>query len=269
MQINRQNIKEIVTGLGLYPDKDLGQNFLVEEDVSSKIVDFLNASSNDHVLEVGPGLGSISHYLIGKSDQIDVVDIDDRMCNFLGEIYKNNKIKIINSDVRKIDISNYTKIIGNLPYYITTELVTFLLEKGLKCSKFVFMVQSEASCRFLETSGENYGAISVLINLLGKSKKDLTVKPSSFYPMPKCNSTVFEIEIMTNDREKCLKIYKMCKQLFLNRRKTILNNLKNYIGDKEKAENILMRCSIPENKRPEQISPIEYEKLYDSINNYL
>ena len=129
----------------------------------------------------------------------------------------------------------------------------------------VLMCQSEAFNRFFDLSGENYGPVSVLLHLLGESKKVLTVKPGSFYPAPKCNSLVFVFDSKpVVDKETAINVYKMCKSLFLNRRKTILNNLSNY-SSKEKAIQVLKELNIGENKRPENISPNDYLKMYQLI----
>ena len=266
MIIDRKVINDIVKGLGISPNKDLGQNFLVDPLVCEKIASALDFNENDDVLEIGPGLGSLTHFLVNKSKSFEVVDIDTRMCNFLSTVYSEKEVKITNDDIRNVDVSRYTKIIGNLPYYITTELITFLAEKSSNCEKLVFMIQTEAVNRFLDESGKEYGAASVLCHLLGKPKRLFSVKASAFYPAPKCGSTVFEIKLDKNvDREKMISVYKMAKQLFLNRRKTLLNNLGGYIGDKEKAASVISKLGLSLTVRPEEIKPEIYIKLYNLV----
>ena len=264
MEINRSNINELVNKCSVKPDKDYGQNFLVEPQIADKIVACLELNKEDKVLEIGPGLGSLTHFLYQKCE-LDVCDIDSRMIDFLKIFYKED-INYILNDVRKIDVSGYNKIIGNLPYNITTELVTFLLLNS-NAKKMVLMCQSEAFNRFYDLSGENYGPVSILLHLLGTSKKVLTVKPGSFYPAPKCNSLVF---IFDNnpvvDKQIAIEVYKMSKTIFLNRRKTILNNLSNVAG-KEKAVSILQELNIADNRRPETISPSDYLQIYLRIKN--
>lgn len=266
MEINKSNINEIVNKSNAKPDKDYGQNFLIDPEVASKIVDALDTQKEDKVLEIGPGLGSLTHFLVGKGD-ITVCDIDERMIFFLKAIYK-DELNYILDDIRKVDVTCYDKIIGNLPYNITTELVTFLLLNAKNAKKMVLMCQQEAFNRFFDVSGKEYGPVSVLIHLLGESKKVLTLKPGYFYPAPKCNSLVFTFsyspECSYND---AIKTYKMAKALFLNRRKTIYNNLKNYLKDGEAAINLLNELKIEQNKRPEEISPLTYLKMYQKIYN--
>ena len=265
MEINRSNILDLVNRCNVKPDKDYGQNFLVEPLIAEKIVSSLDLVKEDYVLEIGPGLGSLTHYLFDKA-KLDVCDIDSRMIDFLKIFYK-DEINYILNDVRKIDVSKYDKIIGNLPYNITTELVVFLLVNS-NAKKMVLMCQSEAFNRFFDLSGENYGPASILLHLLGESKKVLTVKPGSFYPAPKCNSLVFVFDYKPIvDKQTAIEVYKMSKTLFLNRRKTIFNNLKSYINDIEKIHFVLNELKIEENRRPESISPQEYLRLYKRLKD--
>ena len=124
------------------------------------------------------------------------------------------------------------------------------------------MCQSEAFGRFNDVTGKEYGPVSILIHLLGEIKRVLTVKPGSFYPSPKCSSTVFYIDIKNNNiRKEAIKTYNLAKQLFLNRRKTIYNNLQQYLGDKDKASILLEKLGTSPLKRPEELSPNFYYSL--------
>jgi len=272
MIINRSNVLDLVRKCGLNPDKDYGQNFLLEEDICKRIVDALNIQPEDHVLEIGPGIGSLSHFLSLYPNQISLVDIDARMIDFLKIHYgEKSNITLINNDIRKEDVSSYTKVVANLPYNITTELIVFLLQKAKRCSKYVLMCQSETFAHFSDTSGKEYGPVSVLIHLLGEVKRLFNVKAGSFYPVPKCNSTVFEINVVKEmneqDRNELLNVYTFAKQLFLNRRKTILNNLNQVTKNPETSRKILQSCGIPENKRPEEIGSGKYIELFKAYQN--
>ncbi len=268
MEINRSNILDLVNKCQVKPDKDYGQNFLLEATIAEKICSYLELTKEDNVLEIGPGLGSLTHFLSGKCN-LTVCDIDSRMIDFLKIFYKDD-IKYILNDIRKVDVSGYNKIIGNLPYNITTELVTYLLLNAKHTTTFVLMCQLEAYNRFTDLFGENYGPVSILVHLLGSIEKYLVVKPGSFYPAPKCNSVVFRIQINTDsDLELATKVYKFSKSLFLNRRKTIYNNLKNYLSSAVKANKVLEELNIPQNYRPENISPDLYLKMYLLIQKSL
>ena len=266
MEINRSNISEIVNKANLKPDKDYGQNFLVEPQICERIVDALNIEENDTVIEVGPGLGSMTHFLSNFDNEITVVDIDRRMVDFLKIVYQQSSIKIVENDIRKVDVSNYTKVIGNLPYNITTETIQFFLLNAAKAKRMVFMIQSETFNHFFDVSGKEYGPTSVLIHLLGNIERLFTVKAGSFYPAPKCSSTVFAIDIDSNkNRESAIKAFKVAKQLFLNRRKTIQNNLNNCLKNKDLAYKVCEDLNINPLSRPEQLSP----EIYLAISEYL
>ena len=264
MEINRQNIQEIIFKSRLNPDKDYGQNFLLEPTICQKIVDALELKNGEEVLEIGPGIGSLTHFLsLVDGVKTTVVDIDVRMINFLKIIYQNSNIEIVENDIRKHDVRNYDKILGNLPYNITTETVNFLLLNARKCQRMVLMCQLEAFNHFFDITGKEYGPSSILVHLLGNIKKLFVVKAGSFYPVPKCQSVVFSIDINpTLDIHVIKKIYALSKQLFLNRRKTIYNNLSHFLNDKETATKVLNSLNIPLNKRPEEILPEQYVKIY-------
>ena len=265
MEINRSNIFEILKNTDIRPDKDYGQNFLLEPEIAKSIVDLLEIKEDDRVLEIGPGLGSLTHFLDQQTSQLTVCDIDSRMIDFLKIFYK-DKVEYILNDIRKVDVSIYNKIIGNLPYNITTELVEFLLLNAAKAEKMVLMIQLEAFNRFYELSGENYGAITVLTHLLCKVEKHMVVKPGSFHPVPKCKSIVFTLEKRNEYNYKdVVGTYKLAKSLFLNRRKTIYNNLKNYFGNAEKANELLSKLNLDSNLRPENIKPEIYFQMYQLI----
>ena len=266
MEINRSNIFEIINKANLKPDKDYGQNFLVEPQVSQRIVDSLDLKDGEKVIEVGPGLGSLTHFLSLTKADVTVVDIDKRMIDFLKIVYEQSNIKIVENDIRKEDVSKYKKVVGNLPYNITTEAIQYFLINAEKAEKMVFMIQSETFAHFYDLSGKEYGPTSVLIHLLGNIEKLFVVKAGSFHPVPKCNSTVFAININTRvNRFSAIKAFKLAKQLFINRRKTIQNNLSNYLKDKNLVNKICEDLKIDPLSRPEQLSP----EIYLAISEYL
>ena len=268
MEINRSNIYDIVNNSNARPDKDYGQNFLVEPEVCKRIVDSAFLNKDEKVLEIGPGLGSLTHFICQQTNNLTVVDIDERMIAFLKLIYKD--INIVQDDIRNHDVSGYDKIIGNLPYNITSETIVYLLLNASKAKKITLMVQSDAFPHFLDVQGKEYGPSSVLLHLLGEPKRLFQVKAGSFYPAPKCGSTVFEINIGPKcELEEAKRIYGFAKSLFLNRRKTISNNLLNVVKNKDLVNQILSESGILPTKRPEEILPLEYLKLFRVYSNTL
>ena len=265
MEINRSNITEIVQKASLRPDKDYGQNFLVESDVSKRIVGALNLNDeNETVLEVGPGLGSLTHFIALSNVKCDAVDIDLRMVDFLKVVYRDySNIEIISNDIRKHDVSKYTKVVGNLPYNITTETIQYFLVNAVSAKRMVFMIQAEALNRFYDVKGKEYGPVSVLLHLLGNIEKLFVVKAGCFYPVPKCNSVVFAINIdKEKNRKEAIGAFNLAKQLFANRRKTIQNNLTNVLKDKNLTLSLLGSLAINPLSRPEDLSPETYLEIY-------
>ena len=268
MEINRDNVLEVCKKSNIHPSKDYGQNFLIEPDACKRIVDELDVQPNDRVLEIGPGIGSVTHFLSLLDNEIDAIDIDNAMVSFLNVFYKDNKnIHIIENDIRKHDISPYERIVGNLPYNITTEIITYLLTSNCNVKRMVLMCQIETFAHYYDVKGSEYGPTSVLIHLLGNIEKCFGVKRGSFYPVPNVDSIVFRIDIDNKyKKEEVLMAYKLSKSLFLNRRKTILNNLGNYLKNKELALEYLTKLNILPNHRPEQIEPIKYLELSKLLN---
>lgn len=270
MEINKSTILDIVKKCSLRPNKSLGQNFLIDPAISSRIVDALNVVDGETILEIGPGLGTLTHYLSLKPNPIELVELDKTMVDFLDVVYKDFKnIKIINKDILKVNVSSYDKIVGNLPYYITTDIIVYILLNATKCRKLVFMIQKEAYPRFsAKVNEDGYGPAAILVSLLGEVKKVISVGANSFYPNPHIDSIVFEIEFDLDKKTKAnYDIYRLAKALFANRRKTILNNLSSLIGSKDKALQMLNQLNIKETLRPENLSKQDYANLYLLINS--
>lgn len=270
MEINRSNVFEIANKADLKPDKDYGQNFLIEPQVCERIVDALNIQDNDVVIEVGPGLGSLTHFLSMFNCKSTVVDIDLRMVNFLKTVYKDNSnIEVVANDIRKTDVSQFTKVIGNLPYNITTEAIQYFLLNATNTTRMVFMIQNETLAHFYDVSGKEYGPTSVLIHLLGNIEKLFNVKAGSFYPVPKCNSSVFAINIDNGiNRDSAVQAFKVAKALFANRRKTISNNLMNYLKNKGTVNQLCADLNLNPSLRPEQIAPETYLLISEYLNSH-
>lgn len=268
MEINRTNIFELVNQLGIKPSKDYGQNFLIEPNLSAKIVEALGVKDDDKVIEIGPGLGALTHFLCDTKADITAVDIDYQMTSFLKSVYKDiPNLNIVENDIRLENVAMYNKVIGNIPYNITTEIIQYFLLNANKAETMVFMIQVEALNRFIDVSGKEYGPTSVLIHLLGKIEKLFIVRAGSFYPAPKCHSVVFRININPKtDKNKATAIYKMCKQLFANRRKTILNNLLSFVNNKDEAVALCENLKLNTQARPEDLSPQIYNDIYEYLN---
>lgn len=257
MQIDRNTCLEILNEYGIIPSKDKGQNYLVNPDTSKRIADSLSIDKDDIVLEIGPGIGSLSHFLYEKTKNLSLIDIDEISCNVLNNIYPD--IKVINEDALKADLSQYDRIISNVPYSITSDLIEHILLNAAKVKQCVFMVQEDAYRRIISLKGKDYGPLSVLLSLKGKVKTLFKVRPNDFYPHPKCVSIVFKIDLF-DEQVIDEKGYKIVKALFTNRRKTLLNNML-LLMNRDKATSLLEELKLPLTVRPEEISPETYIKL--------
>ena len=259
-QINRESVKYLMEIANINPSKEKGQNFLVDTKISEKIVNLLKNDANSKVIEVGPGLGSLTYYLENKTNNLTLVDVDERVVNYLSNKVKNDT-DVILGDALKYDFSGYDFVISNIPYNITKDLIIHLLISAKNAKQFVFMCQKENYYHFNDVKGSEYGAASILIHLLGNIKKAFDVKASSFVPAPKCVSTVFTIERNNDyDFDLVISTYRLASKLFLNRRKTILNNL-SHIINKDEAIKVLETLNIDVILRPEEISPSKFYEL--------
>lgn len=265
MKSKEQYFEEVKT-YKLLANKSLGQNFLINSSFAEKIVDLLGFSSDDNVLEIGSGLGSLSYFLAVKKVNSTLIDIDERMLNFLSENYKNEEtIKIKRMNVLKEDLSPYTKIIGNLPYYITSSIIEHILLDAKNSTKIVLMTQKEVYPKLLKSFKS---PLSLLLNYVCEISSQINVGRNNFSPVPHVDSVVFTLTPNKNiqlDENKDL--YKLMCQLFLFRRKTILNCLTNIVKDKQKASNILDKLHIEQNLRPEQLDVDFYISLLKQLKS--
>ncbi len=273
----------------LRPTKSLGQNFLTDGGVLGAIVDAAELTENDMVLEIGPGLGSLTAELAEAAGMVVAVEIDKRLIPALKENVKEySNIHIINGDILKLNVSDelsaaassradgFTpgslKIIANLPYYITTPIVMQLLESGLKAETMVFMVQKEVADRMMaKPGGKEYGALSVAVQYYSRPSAIMEVPPQSFIPMPEVDSTVVKLDIFRQPPVELLDqglFFRVVKAAFGQRRKTLANALTNagYFNlSKEKIKEILTKAEIKENQRGETLSISQFARLANLI----
>lgn len=252
----------------LLAQHEIGQNFLIDPSISREIVELATLEKDDYVLEIGPGAGSLSYFIAQKPSKSDLLDIDERMIAKLNDDFKGkDNIRPIKGNALKWDLSAYTKIIGNLPYYITSSLLETLLLKAPKMGKGVFMVQKEAYVRITsKIKDKNYGPLPLLLAYRGNVKREFNVSRSAFTPSPNVDSVVFSVDIdQKSDVLFAQKLYKISSALFLHRRKTILNNLTSFLSDANIAKNILSSLNINHQNRPEQLLLDDYVSITKEI----
>lgn len=262
--MNENQFYETIRSYKLIANKSLGQNFLIDENIAKKIVSNLEINSDDKVLEIGAGLGSLSYFLCKENAEINLIDIDERMLNFLNENFGHlSNVKIRRQNVLKDDLANYTKIVGNLPYYITSSIIEKILLDGIHAEKIVLMTQKEVYPKLLK---DFKNPLSILLNYVCEISPAINVGRNSFVPVPHVDSVVFTLTPNQNILNKDnLAIYKLMKQLFLLRRKNILNNLTTVTHNKEKSKEILLKMGVDFNKRPEELDINFYINLLKLI----
>ena len=260
--------KIIMNEYGIHPNKKLGQNFLINENVLQTISK--EANVGDNIIEIGPGLGTLTRFLLEKAKKVYAVELDPKMCIVLKSRFNgNDKFRLVNEDILKLDISrisNNAKVIANLPYYITTSIITKLLQEDIK--EIVLLIQKEVADRICANPGEkDAGAITYFVNYYANAKKILNVPKECFIPSPKVESEVIKLTKLKEPRVKVKNeklLFELIKENFSKRRKTILNSLSNTIN-KEKLKNALEKLKIPENTRGETLTLEQYAKLTNEI----
>lgn len=270
---------EILNKYGLSVKKSFGQNFLIDENILRKIVNVSKITKEDGVIEIGPGIGALTEHLLINAKKVLAYEIDTRMIEVLEtELKDYDNLKIINEDVLKIDQvydENYFKeckrvvIVSNLPYYITTPIISKLLLNEPKIEEMYLMVQKEVGLRLSgKPKTKDYNALSVFMAYLSECRVEFDVSRNCFLPAPNVNSVVISIkrierEITVNNETHFLKFI---QNIFIQRRKTFVNNLsKAYKIDKEKVMDILRRNGYKESLRSEELSLEEIYKLYKEI----
>lgn len=260
---NKETYFEEIASYKLLAKKEVGQNFLIDSSSASRIVEALDLKEGDRTLEIGCGAGSLTYFLEQKNAKGEAIDIDESLLSKLQNDFPDATLTPIHGNAMKWDYSPYTKIIGNLPYYITSGIIEKILLGAENAEKLVIMVQKEAAERLLSGTGtKDYGPLNVLLSLSGSLKREFKVPRSSFCPAPHVDSSVLSLDFYPNrDMEENRKTYSLCNGLFLQRRKTIANNLKTIVKDADKVGKILNACGIDDNKRPEQVTPQQYLSL--------
>jgi len=260
-----------IESLKLLAKKEVGQNFLIDPVVCEKIVSLLTASEKDSILEIGCGAGSLSYFLSFLKSNVDLIDIDEGLLVKVSEDFKNcQNIHPKRGNAMDYDYSTYTKIVGNLPYYITSGIIEKVVLGALKCEKAVFMVQKEAAQRLLAPVGdENCTPLTLLLNYLCNVTKVFNVGRNSFVPVPHVESTVIQLEFCRErQNQDTFAAYNLAKTLFLNKRKTILNNLKNNFPKVIPYTEVLKEAGIVESLRPQAINFEKFISLYSVLKKY-
>ena len=265
-------------------NKSLGQNFLISQNVVDKIVESSNITKEDLIIEIGPGLGTLTKELLEKAGKVICIELDKKMIKILNDrfsMYKN--FELIHGDVLKVRLNKIikdekeknglkkAKIVANLPYYITTPIVMKLLEDRLDLETITVMVQKEVADRLIAIPGEkDTGAITYSVYYYATSEAILEVPNDSFIPEPEVTSKVIKL---TTRKEPPVEVksrgvmFKIIKSAFMQRRKTLLNALTNtkVFMSKEEGIEILKELDLDENIRAEKLTLEDFAEITNKI----
>ena len=273
--------REILNTYNLRAKKNFGQNFLVDASVTGRMASTLRDDSV--VIEVGPGIGSLTEELAKRAKHVRSYEIDERLIPVLEDTLKDyDNVEIVLQDILETDINKelqplvekykHIEFAANLPYYITTPVLFKLFESSIPFEKIVVMIQKEVADRFSAKPGtKEYGALSVESQYLYDVKKLFNVPRTSFNPAPNVDSAVISFtkheKNKTVDNEKLF--FELVKACFKQRRKTLYNNLREYFDSKEKAELLLLKANIPLETRAEMLDLNQYIELYKALKEII
>jgi 16S rRNA (adenine1518-N6/adenine1519-N6)-dimethyltransferase len=265
--------------------KKFGQNFLIDPNIVKKITDAADIKKDDVVLEIGPGIGTLTQHLAYNAGHVVAVEIDKSLIPVLEDTLSGyDNITLINDDILNIDIPKLIedrglrtpiKVIANLPYYITTPVVMGLLEESDIISSITIMVQKEVAERMAAPAGtKDYGALTLAVDHYADACKVAEVSQNCFMPRPDVASMVIQLN-MKKDRiavrdEKLM--FKVIRAAFMQRRKTLINSLKNsnmFFLSKEQWEKALADAGISPNVRGETLTLEDFARLSDEAGKYL
>lgn len=280
-----EKTKFIMKKYNISANKSLGQNFLINDEVVENIVNSSDINEKDLVIEIGPGLGTLTEYLLQKAGKVLAIELDERMLKILNDrFFQYENFQVINQDVLKVDLNEIiqkekqggkissVKIVANLPYYITTPIIMKLLEEKLDIESITVMVQKEVAQRLIATPGEKLsGAITYCVYYYATSQNIMIVPNTSFVPEPEVESQVIKLNIRKQPPVNVANeelFFKVIKISFMQRRKTLINALTNggIVKSKEQAKNILEQMGLDANVRGEALTIEQFAKIAELLN---
>ena len=280
---NPKNTIEVLQKYHFNFQKKFGQNFLINTSILEEIIDAAEITREDFVLEIGPGIGTMTQYLCEAAREVVAVEIDTNLIPILGDtLSAYDNVEVMNADILKVDIAKLaderiggkpSKVVANLPYYITTPIIMGLFESHVPIDSITIMVQKEVADRMQEGPGsKEYGALSLAVQYYAKPEIVVNVPPSCFMPQPKVGSAVIRLTRHENppvdvDNEKLM--FQVIRASFNQRRKTLANGLNNFgsfsLG-KEEIQKSIEELGVPVNIRGEALSLEQFAKLSNIIN---
>lgn len=278
-----KQVKEVLDRHGFYFSKSLGQNFLIDGNTVRKIVHLAGITKEDCVIEIGPGMGTLTEELAINANKVISIELDNRLKPILEEtLSPYDNTKIIFEDVLKVDLKELienecgglnVKIVANLPYYVTTPIIAKLIESELPIQSITVMVQKEVAQRMAaKAHTKEYGSLSLFVQFYTEPKILMKVPKTVFMPQPTIDSSVINLQLRDElPKANTENYFKLVRAAFSKRRKTLINALSTYGFDIEKEElkEALKRASIEETVRGEDLTMEDYISLsleFDELN---
>ena len=278
--------KKILNKYNIRANKRYGQNFLIDDDILTGIVNVADIKKEDLVIEIGPGLGNLTKYLLESAGYVIAVEIDKKMIEILNDRFSKYKnFLLLNEDILKVNIDEIIKkiekesgikyknikVVANLPYYVTTPIIFKLLQDENKINEITIMVQKEVADRMVaNVKSKDYGILTLMVKYLADADIKLEVKNTCFIPAPNVTSSVIKLikdKKYTVSNEKML--FDLIHSSFAQRRKKMINSLvaARFMNlDKSFIENIFKECNIDFNTRAEELSIEKYIQIVNHIN---
>ncbi len=281
---NSERTRAVLSKYNMSAKKKFGQNFLIDGYVLEGIVEAAKVTDKDCVLEIGPGIGSLTQYLAEKAGQVVAVEIDKGLMPVLEDtLSEYDNVTVINKDILKVDVDEIVeqrnggrpiKVVANLPYYITTPIIMKLFESGALIESITVMVQKEVAERMAACPGnKDYGSLSLAVGYYARATKVLDVHPSSFIPQPGVGSAVvnlirYEEPVVKVRDEKYM--FELIRTAFNQRRKTLSNSVANNLNlgvSRTDVQNALVRMGLDDKVRGEILSLEQFAELSDILQS--
>ncbi|MBU2213318.1 ribosomal RNA small subunit methyltransferase A [Patescibacteria group bacterium] len=260
--LSRQ-IRQFCSIHSLKLNTDLGQHFLIDQDILDRIVETADIQPDDHIVEIGPGIGILTKKLLKKAGKVTAIELDKRMIPLIEKYVEstvNCQLSIVNSNALKVPLpEEQYKIVANIPYHITSPLLRHaFLESETQPESITLLIQKEVAEKICDT--KSAGILTILVNLFGKPQLITTVPPESFLPPPKVNSAVLHIECFDEpltDKETLEEVFRLTKVAFGQKRKMLRKTIGAFQGGLER----LSAAEIDEKRRPQELSVEEWVRL--------
>lgn len=276
MDIQDFKTAELVKKYNFKFSKSLGQNFLIDDSVPKDIVNGAEVDENDLVIEIGPGVGTLTAQLLNRAKRVVAIELDNDLIPILQqELGDNSKFTLIHNDALKVNFAEIigeeksVKLVANLPYYVTTPIIVKLLKENYNFKSLTIMIQKEVAERMnAEPGNKDYGALSLLVQYYCNTQIVRKVPPQCFIPRPKVDSIVIKLERLGEPRVKVEDeklFFDIIRNSFNMRRKTLWNGVKSLGLDKEKLEEAFKNAGVDPKRRGETLSIEEFAILSDKI----